>query len=184
MNRLSAHPGDAAAPAVDGLVAEAVLDGTGLLRLAFRLEGTMPGLRVPGRSPPVRADGLWQHTCFEAFLRAGAGPGYVELNFAPSGAWAAYRFTGRREGMTAPGLPAPPAAHWRCDESGLALNATVPLDALLPGPFATLWIGLAAVIEDRSGTITHWALRHPADRPDFHHPEGFVLALPGVSRPR
>jgi hypothetical protein len=183
MTPLSLHPAEPPAPAVAALVGEAEVRG-GDLRLAFRLEGAIPAIRIPPRAPPVRADGLWRHTCFEAFLRADDGPSYVELNFSPSGAWAAYRFEGYRAGSLAPGLPVPPDAYWRRADVGLALDATVPIAALLPGPVATLRIALAAVIEDASGTITHWALRHPADRPDFHHPEGFVLALPGVSQPR
>jgi hypothetical protein len=32
-------------------------------------------------------------------LRADCADGYVEYNLSPSGAWAAYRFDGYREGM-------------------------------------------------------------------------------------
>ena len=49
---------------------------------------------IPKLSEPWRADELWQTTCFEAFLRAADGDGYREWNFAPSGNWAAYDFTG------------------------------------------------------------------------------------------
>jgi hypothetical protein len=40
-------------------------------------------------------------------------------------------------------------------------------------------VGLAAVIEDVSGDLSYWALAHLSDKPDFHHPDGFALHLPG-----
>jgi hypothetical protein len=44
-------------------------------------------------------------------------------------------------------------------------------------------LGLAAVLEDRQGRLSYWALAHLADRPDFHHPDSFILELqsPGAS---
>jgi hypothetical protein len=36
------------------------------------------------------------------------------------------------------------------------------------------------VIESADGSISYWALRHPAGRPDFHHLDGFALLLDAV----
>ena len=33
------------------------------------------------------------------------------------------------------------------------------------------------VIEEEDGTISYWALRHAAGKPDFHHPDGFAMEL-------
>jgi hypothetical protein len=46
----------------------------------------------------------------------------------------------------------------------------------LPGASA-LRLALSAVIEETDGHLSYWALAHPAERPDFHHRDGFVLAL-------
>ena len=35
----------------------------------------------------------------------------------------------------------------------------------------------AAVVEETDGRLSYWALTHPAERPDFHHRDGFVLPL-------
>jgi hypothetical protein len=173
--RLIAYPGERAP--VRALEADAAPAAGGALALRFRLEADRGALRLPAPATPARSDGLWRHTCFEAFLAGGDGPGYVELNFSPSGEWAAYRFDGYRAGMAPLALAASPAARWARSAGGLALDVEVP--GLVPaGGGHALRVALAAVIEDDSGTITHWALRHPADRPDFHHPEAFVLALP------
>jgi hypothetical protein len=36
---------------------------------------------------------------------------------------------------------------------------------------------LSAVVEDRARVLSYWALKHPAEKPDFHHPDGRVIAL-------
>jgi hypothetical protein len=38
-------------------------------------------------------------------------------------------------------------------------------------------LALSAVIEERGGQRSYWALRHPPGPPDFHHPDGFALLL-------
>ena len=40
-----------------------------------------------------------------------------------------------------------------------------------------LRLGLAAVIEDKARVLSYWALKHPAEKPDFHHAESFVVEL-------
>jgi hypothetical protein len=38
--------------------------------------------------------------------------------------------------------------------------------------------GLSAVIEEKDGTKSYWAIAHPAEKPDFHDPACFALPLP------
>jgi hypothetical protein len=45
-------------------------------------------------------------------------------------------------------------------------------------PAVALRLGLTAVVEDHSGRMSYWALRHPAEKPDFHDAGGFVARLP------
>ena len=40
-----------------------------------------------------------------------------------------------------------------------------------------LQLSICAVIEEIDDRLSYWALTHPAERPDFHHPEGFVLQI-------
>lgn len=175
--RLLAHPASPCGP-VRRLDADAVLDREGRIHLSFRLDAPLAALRLPPAMTPVRRDELWRHTCFEAFCRLPGAPGYCELNFAPSGAWAAYRFAGYRAGMTPIGLSAGPSAQWRRAEAALELDVTVAVSELFPAASrTTLQIGLAAIIEDAAGGIGYWALRHPPGQADFHHLAGFALAL-------
>ena len=42
-------------------------------------------------------------------------------------------------------------------------------------------IGLSAVIEERHGRKSYWALAHPPGKPDFHHDDCFAIELPAPS---
>lgn len=143
--------------------------------LTYVLSGDLGRLRTPPPGQPVRSDGLWRHTCFELFLGAAGSPAYREFNFAPSGGWAAYAFTGYRQGMAALPLAAPEISV-RSLAGCLELDVVLPPDALPPGPGRRL--GLSAVLEADNGTLSYWALAHPPGRPDFHHTDAFALELP------
>jgi hypothetical protein len=148
----------------------------GELVFQYLLQAEMSRVQVPAaRQPPARRDGLWKHTCFEAFIVDPAMPGYHELNFSPATHWAAYRFSGYRDGMSPADVTAPPAIDVRLFDDRLELDATVQLAVLQAVP--ALKLALTAVVEDNSGTLSYWALRHAPARPDFHHPDGFVLEL-------
>jgi hypothetical protein len=144
------------------------------LALSFRLAADTARLCIPSMKPPVREDGLWNHTCFEVFIRADEGPGYREFNFSPSGAWQAYQFQGYRDG--APMNPASLFPGECCIGSeGLSLGVRIPAEMLPPDD--RLRIGLSAVVEESNGRLSYWALHHPSDRPDFHHYDAFALVL-------
>jgi CheY-like chemotaxis protein len=40
-----------------------------------------------------------------------------------------------------------------------------------------LRLGISAVIEDKERVLSYWALEHPSEKPDFHHPGGLVVEL-------
>ena len=144
----------------------------------YVLLAEMPAIRVPSPQSPGRADGLWKHTCFEAFMAIPGMPGYYELNFSPSQQWAIYRFSGYRERMSPTDVTVPPELNVRRFDDRLELDAVVrlpELTALEAG--RTLKLALTAVVEDNSGTLSYWALKHAPGKPDFHHPDGFVLEL-------
>ena len=132
------------------------------------------GLAVPESLPPGRADGLWQRTCCELFLKPEGGEAYIEFNLSPSGQWAAYAFDGYRAGMRNLELPVDPHIELERQGRSFVLEAEVDLASIPPGRLAA---SLSAVIEEADGTKSYWALRHPPGQPDFHHADGFVLEL-------
>jgi hypothetical protein len=149
-----------------------IAQNTGTLTLRYRLTGAIADLAIPPQTTPARADELWRHTCFEAFLQPAPGDAYFEFNFAPSTQWAAYAFASYREGMTPADIP-PPVIQTHA--TAATLDLTVTLTQLPPGPCR---LALAAVIETKSGAKSYWALAHPPGKPDFHHRTGFAYDLP------
>ncbi len=144
------------------------------LRLRYVLRGDPGGLSLPAAGAAMRVDGLWQHTCCEAFVAVPGAAAYREFNFSPSGAWAAYAFDDYRGAAALPPGPVPSILLQR---SGDALTLSVELAAAWLPPTPRLALGLSAVIETRDAARSYWALAHPAPQPDFHHRAGFTLAL-------
>ena len=160
------------------------------LALQYRLEGDINALEIPPTAPAQRADGLWQTTCCELFIKGSLqtdsvfktesvlGGGYYEFNFSPSTAWAAYAFSAYRQGMVSTDLAEPVTIAVRQTAAWLELEAVVNMDGLaMIQEGAKLHLGLSAVIQQKSGDVSYWAFAHPAGKPDFHHPDGFACEL-------
>jgi hypothetical protein len=174
--QLQCHPVASAQP-VRGVEVQVRWEYGGALALAFALEGDLSRLRIPAPKPPRRADGLWQHTCFEAFIRYKGEPAYCEFNFAPSGEWAAYAFRHYRDG-TPLAQDLDPHIVVRRTGKRLELDTLIRLDCLpLVQPRTRVQLALSAVVEDEQGVLSYWALTHPPGKPDFHHSDAFALEL-------
>jgi hypothetical protein len=147
----------------------------GGLALSFQVIDKAGSLLLPTPQTPALTDGLWQHTCCEAFVADEDGEGYHEFNFSPSCQWAAYRFAGYRQRDTDFQPAAAPGIALQRLSDGFRLNAWLP-PALLPST-RTLHLGLTAVLETSDGSKSYWALQHCAQQPDFHLRQSFTLAL-------
>jgi hypothetical protein len=159
--------------AVRGVHATMTRNADGSLDVSYRIEGDLDRVRIPPPRPPRAGEALWQHTCCELFIADAAGPGYREFNFSPSGEWAAFRFTGYREGAS---FAAPDPRIGVARRAG-ALDLTAQIQ---PSHRGKLRIGLSAVIEEIDGVLSYWALRHAPGKPDFHHRHAFALELDEV----
>jgi hypothetical protein len=166
-------------PGLEPIEASVERHSATLIRLRYAVVGTVLEVAVPPPASPVRADRLWESTCFEAFLRAEGEEPYLELNFSPSGEWAAYTFSGYRAGMAEAPLLAPPEICTTCSADRLEVEVTVSL-SLNPGAHA---MNLAAVIRSRGSERSFWSARHPAGEPDFHDPGCFIHRLPAAPAP-
>ncbi|MBI2261974.1 MAG: DOMON-like domain-containing protein [Caulobacterales bacterium] len=118
-----------------------------------------------------RTDGLWRSTCLEIFGLLPDGS-YTEFNVAPSGHWAAYQFDGYRSGMTELDGSVE-IVDVRRDGDDFELKAWVNWRGW---PHVRA-IGVSAVLETIDGGKAYWALAHPAEKPDFHHPDSFTLSV-------
>ncbi len=179
---LVCHPASPA-PGTWRLRVKLIWAGDGALRLDYQLRAPRGALAMPPRTNPGRQDGLWRHSCCEAFIGLPGETAYREFNFSPSGAWALYDFADERVPVPQPQVEGEGGAPGvRCERRRHAwcLRARIPVD-LLPRrpPGAALLLGLATVVEDRRGGLTYWALAHPCPQPDFHHPGGRVVTWSG-----
>jgi hypothetical protein len=169
----STPPADPAFKLWVNLEHSAAFGATATTNIWFGIGAPASRFVLPEPAEPVRADELWQTTCFEAFLRVPGGESYREWNFSPSGAWAAYDFTSPREGRSNAEVAAP---YIRVEDNFTwwAFGATISVEA------NGAWeLGLSAILEEKDGTKSYWAIAHPeGDKPDFHDPACFAAHLP------
>jgi hypothetical protein len=169
---LRLHP-DSHCGAATRIEADVVRPHPGSLILSYVVSGRISDFRWPPVVAPARADELWWHTCFEAFVRPSTGSAYYEFNFSPSTQWAAYRFDSYRSGTRVATEIGTPRIEVRSTAESYTLQAALELDGLsLP------WrLGLSAVLEETNGGKSYWALAHPPGKVDFHHTDCFALEL-------
>ena len=159
--------------AVRGVEAKILSITDNWLRVRWRIDGVSK-LVVPAFAGKGRADGLWKTTCFELFLQKKGESGYSEFNMSPSERWAAYDFTGYREGMSERPFVREPDCAMRAGLAMAIFDAALPR-AQLPEP--PCFAGLSAVLEEEGGVKSYWALEHGAEKPDFHDPACFTASV-------
>lgn len=145
------------------------------LWLRYYVEVEEPHLEIGEPGDSIHTDGLWQTTCFEAFLADHGGTSYIELNFAPSSAWAAYEFADIRTDMKKLTLPTKPEIGLEMSAGHVALEAQLNLPKHWRGK--QLSVGLTAVMEEPSGIKSYWALKHNKAAPDFHDRSCFTARV-------
>lgn len=171
---LKTHP-DSPCAAVTSIEVEVTRPRSDHLELSYIVTGQMSGIRMPAVVAASRGEKLWQHTCFEVFVRASSGAGYYEFNFSPSTQWAAYRFGNHRSGMSLPAEVDGFAIDGQGDSGRYILQTSLELDRLSGLARTENWLlGLSVIIEEASGQKSYWALAHPPGKPDFHHADCFT----------
>lgn len=147
------------------------------LELGYWVFGDMDELRLSAPAAPLRGDSLWKTTCFELFFASLGEHTYREFNFSPSTEWAAYDFPQyRHPNPDLARLPEYPLVELklrRADRLLLTASVALDFDDELPR------MGLSAVIDERNGARSFWALTHPnPEKPDFHLEACFAGQLP------
>ena len=174
--RLQPHPAHPPRT-VSGIESRIIGRDENWLRLRWRIESA-GDLLVPAFAGKGRADGLWQTTCFELFLRPDGGEAYCEFNLSQSERWNAYDFTARREGMRLRDMPREPVCTIRLGTSFAIFDAAIPAGGLPSGACA---MSLTCVVEETGGHKSYWALAHGGAAPDFHDPACFTARLAAPS---
>src|SRR5262249_33162825 len=125
---LEPHP-DMPSVAVARVEVDVARPRAGPVMISFTATGRITELLLPPRAASARTDELWQHTCFEAFIRQEADAGYYEFNFSPSTQWAAYRLAGYRSEMR-PAAIGVPRIEARAEPDRYTLQVVLALDDL------------------------------------------------------
>ncbi|MGZ3806065.1 MAG: hypothetical protein ACXVB4_17755 [Pseudobdellovibrionaceae bacterium] len=123
------------------------------------------GARVP------RQDGLWQATCFEAFLNPVGSSKYFEFNFSLTPAWNSYQFESYR--LPQPATPTEEFALQSMSWDPLKNHLLVELKNKTS--YKQFHVGLTAVLLEKNGRKHYCALAHKGPQPDFHLLESFIL---------
>jgi hypothetical protein len=173
---LICHP-DTPCSAVSAITVAVTRGRGGQLNLHYTVSGN-PRLLRPSPERVFhgrRADDLWLHTCFEAFVRPAGGEAYVECNLAPTRDWQAYALSGYRRDRQPAETITKPEVESELGNGVYDLKVTWVLgEAESDAPWQ---IGIAVVVEESNGAISYWALRHAPDKPDFHHGDAFALTV-------
>ena len=151
------------------------------LSVRYEVRGNLSMLSIPAvAEAPRRQDRLWEETCLELFLGTADSGEYREFNLSPAGHWNVFWFTRYREGIREEQAITSLPFDVRRDPEALILIVEFGIGKIVPAD-KDLAATVAAVIGTIDGGKSHWALVHPASRPDFHRRDGFALTLPSVA---
>lgn len=166
-HELICHPIDAPAKPKLSIHCSGELE-QGRLACQFLVAGKLDSILLPENSDMgTRRDRLWEFTCLEFFLLS-HNASYLELNVSPALDWNLYAFDGYRQGMREF-----VADHTFFDclrEDGL-LRVNIELNWSCSSEISKY--GISAVLKHSDRKTSHWALKHPKDRPDFHDEQGY-----------
>ena len=174
-------PSGANAASLDIEITGTIALDAGTVNVTYRISGATDRVKYASASAqPARKHELWRTTCFELFLRSPASVEYWEVNLAPSRDWNVYRFTTYRSALQQEPDIADIMITTEVAPAGLtSVRATLPLPPSLVGQ--KLAVGISSVIQERSGEVHYFALRHGGTKPDFHDPAGFDIKLDPTS---
>ena len=153
------------------------LEESGRIVFRYVLRAQIPRVRIPPPQPVERADGFGSTRVSKPLSWRPARRATTSSISRRRGQWAVYRFEATaREFVRAPRCTAgnlgPPLRR-----SSRARGGRAPADLTAWQGRPRCKLALTAVVEDDNGTLSYWALKHAPGKPDFHHPDGFVLEL-------
>lgn len=153
------------------------------LNINYRLVGTISEIENLNSPTSVseRADELWKSTCFEWFAKSNRFAKYWEFNSATNGQWNFYQLDDYRKNL----MPSEALRNPKLESSLQAdqnpcfeFKVAIDLNSLLLTENLSLnelSFAITNVIKWKTGETSYFSLKHPNEKPDFHHPCGFIL---------
>ena len=153
-----------------------LLSGELHMHYTLHQDTSSPVLWPSAKQTACRRDGIWQSTCMELFISTPSMQRYWEYNFCPSGDWNIYQLSGYRSNLQADANCRQPSITQRTQSGGYELAVITQLPAALVDQ-QELILAITAVVEQRNGQCSYWAMHHGGSEADFHRRDGFQLRL-------
>lgn len=144
------------------------------LVLRYEMAGTIESILMAEREYPTRQIGLWETTCFECFFGVPGQDLYWEVNLSTAGHWNIFRLDGYRSGLREE--LAIEELTVSIDRSAFSLETELDLSLLGLETFE-LELSVTAVIADKLGGVSYWAVCHGGIEADFHLRDSFVIRI-------
>ena len=147
------------------------------LHIKYLLQGDLSTIIIPQENKiHSRQYDLWEHTCFEFFLRLKDTTEYWEFNLSPSGNWNVFHFLDYRLNIAEEqAFSSLPFTTFQNQDS-LELEVNIDLDTINIAK-KDLDIAITTVVENKDRQLSYWALAHPATEADFHHQDSFIISI-------
>jgi len=166
--------------------AQAKLSGHAL-HVNFKVMGDTSTLLMTETQRPqqlLRGTELWKHTVFEFFMGPMSDEFYYEWNFSPALEWDFHAFLQYRQKNTIASLANGGILNCTSDKdkNTFILKTTIDLsfsETLLwyLNTHQPLRLGISAVLENKNFELTHFALKHLGNKPDFHNSKTWTQSL-------
>ncbi len=147
------------------------------LNIEYVLKGKLSTIIIPqGNKTFLRQYDLWEHTCFEFFLKLKGTAEYWEFNLSPSGDWNVFHFLNYRLNIAEEkAFNSLPFTIFQ-DEKYFKIEINLDLNAIGIAD-RDLDVAITAVVENKDRQLSYWALTHPYIEADFHHQDSFILSV-------
>lgn len=147
------------------------------LVICYDLKGDIKDIAIAlPADTPARKHELWQDTCLEFFLGIEKSDRYWEFNLSPSFHWNVYHFDGYRQGMQEEIAFKMLPFKIESAADSLELVVEIDLDKIVSKESA-IDLAITAVVKDKNGEVTYWALTHTGKEADFHRRDSFIIKL-------
>lgn len=122
-----------------------------------------------------RKIGLWEGTCFEAFLYNKLNGEYIEFNFSGTGFWNAFHFKQRDQELKEYQNLKLRKHRFITSPQHRTFEVQIDLSEL---PFQVeeghFLIGITCILVNEDQEKEYFAIKHCQEKPDFHDPDSFV----------
>lgn len=170
------------------ITVESIFDSSQNLTVTYHLKGRIDQIHLLDSSeessqiPAVRTHELWKSTCFEWFLKSPTFKKYWEFNASPNGAWNFYSLDDYRTHLqeSTEAQLEKRIRFQKISQEEAKVFVEISLQKLMnhsPELLKSNLFAITAVIHWKSNLTSYFSLKHPQDKPDFHHQDGFILNL-------